>query len=112
MNSLYPQTPGTSTVYGFPIQYLEAYHCDFRICHHVLSLSGQRYAVSTLGYKRDKDNQSVKHMDRKGNLCKTVVFQEDSEGWINSQPIETRLSENEFVATRIHNELVEAYQNI
>lgn len=118
---LYPFEPGTSTVDGFAGHFIAQMHCRFKLHHHVLSKSGDRYRVSTVGMMPDDDDQW--HIfggwsgDEEENKCETMVFKEelDEQGYANVpeyHEIDTEYSFDASSATIVHHDMVRKYEGM
>jgi hypothetical protein len=103
---IYPTEPGTSKADGYPGHFISASECMFRLHHHVLSLSGERFRVSTVGHSKSEINAS-------GLPFETCVFSEHeiAGGYLDANWTEIcRIcTDHSIAATAQHYQLVEEY---
>lgn len=124
---LYPYEPGTSTVDGFPGHGIIADKCHFRLHHHVLSKSGKRYMVSSIGYMPNplvhKDHEGGQWHNFGGWMddddvykVETMVFVEkpmaDGHMEMVHPEIDWSRSIDSIEGTEIHMNLVEKYEEM
>lgn len=109
-----PQARGTSKADGFAGHFIASDQCRFRLHHHVLSVAGHRYRVSTVGAMTFERNGRLE-VDRIGigpdDYYETMVFAEDDEGEVMSWS-ELRIvrSADSTAATAAHYEVVAQYE--
>ena len=119
---LYPFEPGTSTIDGYAGHFIAHMHCKFKLHHHVLSKSGDRYRVSTVGMMPDESNQGW-HIfggwmdDEDENKCETMVFKEElnKHGYAyvpEWREIDTEYSFDANTATIVHHDMVKKYEEM
>ena len=74
---LYPYEPGTFIADGFPGHFILANKCEFRLHHHVMSKSGKRFGISTVGLMPDssgiKSNGTWYEFGWEGELFETMA---------------------------------------
>lgn len=117
---LYPFEPGTSTIDGHAGHFIASSKCLFRLHHHVLSKSGKRFRVSTVGMMPDEDGQYYNFggwMDDDENRCETQVFKEElnERGYavvVDWSEIDRELSFDAGTATIVHHQMVEKWKNV
>ena len=108
---LYPTEPGTVRADGFAGHFVASHHCHFRLHHHILSESGKRYRVSTVGNyapSRQRHMTDVKYqtMGTSGKHFELMVFEEyiNENGYLdmNGQEIASLFTDDSIEATRMH----------
>lgn len=121
---LYPYVNGTCIADGFAGHFILADRCLFKLHHHILSESGERYRVSTVGlYPDELGIASPEYPGRKwgefgwsGYLFETMVFKEesDSDGHMIMlhNEFEMDRSLTSIDATRVHYNLVRKYMEM
>ncbi|AZO96175.1 hypothetical protein [Halocella sp. SP3-1] len=109
LSIILPQKKGTSKADGYAGHYICSPDCLFRLHHHVLSLGGQRYRISSVGHMiREGQPEEVAH----NALFETMVFNESEQGEPIFTEIETIASNNSIEATENHYKLVEKYKEV
>lgn len=110
-----PQVRGTSKADGFAGHFIASDNCRFRLHHHVLSVSGQRYRVSTVGALTYERHGGRIEIERIGigpdDYYETMVFAEDDVGEVSSwTELHCVRSKDSVVATAAHYDLVAQYE--
>lgn len=118
---LYPYEPATFIADGFPGHCIIANRCQLRLHHHVMSESGMRYRVSTIGLMPDRFGvDSIEYTSNKwlqfgwdGDIFETMVFKERPDSnrhmEIMHPNIEIMRSLTSIEATEKHWKLVHKY---
>ena len=115
---LYPTMKGTIRADGFPGHFIGSYKCRFRLHHHILSIEGNRYRVSTVGryvVKEPKYTHDIKYepLGADGGLFETMVFEEkvNPEGYLDfaSDELCCIRCDDAEEATKIHYDAIFEY---
>ena len=109
---LYPTMKGTIRADGFPGHFIGSDRCRFRLHHHILSIEGNRYRVSTVGLYVVKEPE-YEALGANGGLFETMVFEEKvtKSGYLDFDSIELycmRCDDAEE-ATKIHYDAIFEY---
>lgn len=73
--AIYPTEPGTATADGYPGHYCAALDCWFRLHHHILTPSGERVRLSTVGHLMVDDDPRIIGFSE-DSYFETAVFDE------------------------------------
>ena len=110
---LYPTMKGTIRADGFPGHFIGSHKCRFRLHHHILSIDGNRYRVSTVGlYLPSSQGYTYEGLGADGKLFETMVFKEKViNGYLDfaSDELCCMRCDDAEAATKIHYDAVAEY---
>jgi len=107
--AIYPQERGTFMANGFAGHWILSDRYQFHLHHHILSVGGYRYRVSTNGAYFRNDSDAAYSPISMGSKFETMVFMENSDGQMDGYEIRTIRSDDSLAATRAHYALVEEF---
>ena len=114
---LYPTEPGSVRADGLPGHCCVSSYCRFRLHHHMLTESGKRFRISTIGGLIYEDSTNYENIGTdEGQKFETMIFKEKANkfGWLDfdSDELIRSYAENSVAATINHYSMMYEWMDI